>query len=79
MRTMVQYSRHRMPASSRASKAHADPNLAVAGLESFFGEEPSSCEATPPSPQVVADQPVVSMIHDFVTDFQKLAIEWQSD
>ena len=67
------------PAVFRESKVNApEDSLSVADLEDWF-ENPR----TPPSddrlPEPVSSQPVVSMIHGFVVDFQKLARDWQED
>jgi hypothetical protein len=55
-----------------------DSDLSVGDLEDWF-----DTDKTPPPddrfPQAVRTQPVVSMIHGFVEDFQKLARDWQED
>ena len=68
------------PAVFRESKMDAseEDSLSVGDLEDWF-----DTDNTPPPddrfPQAVATQPVVSMIHGFVEDFQKLARDWQED
>ncbi len=58
--------------------AQDDSDLSVGDLEDWF-----DTDKTPPPddrfPQAVKTQPVVSMIHGFVEDFQKLARDWQRD
>jgi hypothetical protein len=53
-----------------------DSDLSVGSMEDWFENDD-----TPPAddrfPQVAKTQPVVSMIHGFVADFQKLARDWQ--
>jgi hypothetical protein len=66
-----------------------DTALAVADLEDFFERRPDEADLTligpeegcalEPAPATAADdQPVVSMIHGFVEEFQKLARDWES-
>jgi hypothetical protein len=75
------------PAAFQESKAEApeDWGLSVADLDDWFDND-----KTPPPddrlpepderlPEPVSTQPVVSMIHGFVEDFQKLARDWQED
>ena len=57
--------------------AQDDSDLSVGDWEDWFDKKPP-----PPAdrfPQAVKAQPVVSMIHGFVEDFQKLARDWQED
>ena len=58
--------------------AQDDSDLSVGDLEDWFDTE----KPPPPDdgfPQAARTQPVVSMIHGFVEDFQKLARDWQQD
>ena len=62
------------------SKADApeDSSLSLGDFDHWFDNH-----NTPPPddrlPEPVSSQPVVSMIHGFVVDFQKLARDWQED
>jgi hypothetical protein len=53
-------------------------SLSVEDLDDWFDND-----RTPPPddrlPEPASAQPVVSMIHGFVVDFQKLARDWQED
>ena len=52
--------------------------LSVGDLDDWFDKD----SVSPPDdrlPEPVSNQPVVSMIHGFVADFQKLARDWQED
>jgi len=51
----------------------ADPALAVDALGEFFA--PHGARGNPADPDVA--QPVSSLVHGFVTDFQRLVVEWQ--
>jgi len=68
------------PSAFHESKVDApeDCDLSVGGLEDWFDKD-----NTPPPDdrlqEAVNTQPVVSMIHGFVEDFQKLARHWQED
>ena len=68
------------PGAFLESKVDApeDCYLRVGGLEDWFDKD-----NTPPPDdrlqEAVNTQPVVSMIHGFVEDFQKLARHWQED
>lgn len=80
------------PASAAVPAGDAD--LAVADLVDFFDSTPvvdddlidpaEGCSLVETAPANVEpasakeDQPVVSMIHSFVEEFQKLAREWES-
>ena len=67
-------------AAFQESKVNAqeDPSLSVGDLNDWFDKD-----STPPADDrlqdAVAPRPVVSMIHGFVEDFQKLARDWQGD
>ena len=80
------------PAAKRGRARGTDPYLAVAELSSFFDADREPMAAPPdaadafeamdeeppaPDPAPQADQGVVSMVHSFVADFQKLARDWQ--
>jgi hypothetical protein len=68
------------PAAFQESKVDApeDSSLSVGDWTDWFDND-----STPPPddrlPAPVSRQPVVSMIHGFVVDFQKLARDWQED
>jgi len=68
------------PPALQESKVEApeDWGLSVGDLDDWFDND-----STPPPddrlPEPVSTQPVVSMIHGFVVDFQKLARDWQED
>lgn len=68
------------PAAFRESKVDApqDCGLSLGDFEDWFDKD-----STPPPDdrlqEAVSTQPVVSMIHGFVADFQKLARDWQED
>lgn len=68
------------PAAFQGLKVDApeDCYLSVGGEEDWFEKD-----STPPPddrlPEAVSTEPVVSMIHGFVADFQKLARDWQED
>ena len=58
-------------------EALSDSDLRVDDLADWF-EQPSASEPpNRPASETGATQPVVSMLHDFVSDFQKLARDWQ--
>jgi hypothetical protein len=68
------------PAAFRESTVDAadDGYLSVKDLDDWFDKDSIS----PPDdrlPEPVSAQPVVSMIHGFVSDFQKLARDWHED
>jgi hypothetical protein len=56
--------------------AQEDSGLSIGDLEDWFVTDKTPLPAAR-SPQAVKTQPVVSMIHGFVEDFQKLAKDWQ--
>ena len=67
-------------AAFQESTKHAqeDPDLSVGDLKDWFDRN----STRPPDdrlPDSVGMRPVVSMIHGFVEDFQKLAHDWQGD
>ena len=67
------------PAVFRESKVDApEDSLSVADLEDWF-ENPRTPPPDDRLPEPAGTQPVVSMIHGFVVDFQKLARDWQED
>lgn len=59
-----------------ATVAEEDDALTVGDLKDWFDVPSPSDPDDSRSP--AADQPVVSMIHGFVEDFQKLARDWQA-
>lgn len=66
----------------RPSKAtgHKDSALSVEDLSSFFEDDPVDPDQMAVSAPAPAPEPkggVVSMLHNFVADFQKLARDWQ--
>ena len=61
--------------SPSVAAVDVDPNLAVSELEWLFAEKLTLPDPTPTSSSDPG-QPVVSMIHGFVADFQKLARDW---
>jgi len=68
------------PAACQESKVDApeDWGLSVGDLDDWFDND----SIPPPDdqlPEPVSTQPVVSMIHGFVVDFQKLARDWHQD
>jgi hypothetical protein len=68
------------PAAFQQSTVDAadDCYLSVGDLDDWFEKD----SVSPPDdrlPGPVSNQPVVSMIHGFVADFQKLARDWQED
>lgn len=62
------------PAPARAIASAPDPTLVVDSLEEMFEDRPAHARE-PESPR--ATQPVESMVKRFVTDFQRLVVEWQ--
>ena len=68
------------PAAFQESKVNApeDGGLTVGDWDDWFDKD-----RTPPADdrleEAAGKQPVVSMIHGFVADFQKLARDWQED
>lgn len=77
-----------------ASASTGDPDLALPDFSDFFGatsaddddliDPAEGCSLVETAPADIdtataqEDQPVVSMIHSFVEEFQKLAREWES-
>ena len=68
------------PAVFRESTVDAseEDSLSVGDLEDWF-ENPRTPPPDDRLPEPAGTQPVVSMIHGFVVDFQKLARDWQED
>jgi hypothetical protein len=68
------------PAVFRESTVDAseEDSLSVGDLEDWF-ESPRTPPPDDRLPEPASTQPVVSMIHGFVVDFQKLARDWQED
>jgi hypothetical protein len=67
------------PAVFLESKADVpEDSLSVGNLEDWF-ENPRTPPPDDRLPEPAGTQPVVSMIHGFVVDFQKLARDWQED
>jgi hypothetical protein len=65
------------PTARRA--AAADTTLAVDAIGEMFSASTSSHEdlAIEPRVEPQADAPVKTLVHGFVTDFQRLVVEWQ--
>jgi hypothetical protein len=57
-------------------EALADSGLAVDGLHDLF-EEPST-KSPRAAPQAVREEPLDSLVRRLATEFQRLALEWQS-
>lgn len=60
-----------------AKVAEEDDGLTIGDLKEWF-DVPSPPDPDDSCSPADADQPVVSMIHGFVEDFQKLARDWQA-
>jgi hypothetical protein len=75
------------PAAGLPAPRHADSDLAVAELSSYFEPRPEPVNAAEefgepePKPDTAPakepDRGVLSMVHNFVAEFQKLARDWQ--
>lgn len=68
------------PAAFQQSRVDAseDGDLSVGGVDDWF-EKDSTAPPDDRLQEAVSTQPIGSMIHGFVADFQKLARDWQGD
>jgi hypothetical protein len=73
-----------VPRADKPADAGVDDDLTLGSDVLDFAEEskpdaPAVASATATAPATREPQPVLSMLHSFVEDFQKLAREWESD